>query len=51
MVLDLISALSAERIEASKRRETRPLWQLLICFTYLVQYHTDPSEGELIKRL
>jgi hypothetical protein len=50
MVLDLISALSAERIEASERKETRPLWQLLVCFTYLMQYHTDPSERELIKK-
>ena len=40
MVLDLIAALNAERTEASERKETRPLWQLLVCFTYLMQYQT-----------
>jgi hypothetical protein len=50
MVLDLVSALSAERIEASERKETRPLWQLLVCFTYLSQHRTPPTERELIRR-
>ena len=50
MVLDLVSALGAERIEASERKETRPLWQLLVCFTYLLQHQTLPTERELIKK-
>jgi hypothetical protein len=50
MVLDLVSALSTERIEASERKETRPLWQLLVCFTHLLQHQTPPTERELIKK-
>jgi hypothetical protein len=49
MVLDLIAALDFERTEARERKESRPLWQLLVCFTYLMQYHTRPSDRDLIK--
>jgi hypothetical protein len=47
MILDLVAALDSERIEAGERKETRPLWQLLVCFTYELQYR--PVKRELIK--
>ncbi|MDR4504125.1 MAG: TIR domain-containing protein [Candidatus Scalindua sp.] len=50
MVLDLINGLSHERVEATERKETRPLWQLLVCFTYLMQHQTPPADRDLIKK-
>ena len=38
-VLDLISCVNAEQVEALETFETRPLWQLLVCFTYYLGDH------------
>ena len=49
MALDLIGALGHERLEASERKETRPLWQLLVCFTYVMQNEVSSTDSNLIK--
>ena len=50
MVLDLVAALNAERVEANEHKETRPLWQLLVCFTYLVRHSANPLDKDLIRK-
>lgn len=51
MVLDLTHALNLERDhnKAAERKETRPLWQLLVCFTFLMRVQIPRSDRSLIK--
>ena len=48
-VLDLVSCVNAEQIEAMATTETRPLWQLLVCFTYLLGEEPQSERSELIR--
>lgn len=49
MALDFVVALRREKIEAATRRETRPLWQLLVCVGRLMQLGIDRSDAEVIQ--
>jgi len=51
MVLDLIVALRAEHAYAEEKLQTRPLWQLLVCFSALLnRSDTVASDKELIRK-
>ncbi len=51
MVLDLIVALRAEHAHAVEQLQTRPLWQLLVCFAALLsRSDTVTSDKELIRK-
>jgi hypothetical protein len=49
LVPDLINCLTRERRLASEAKETRPLWQLLVCFTALVRKGIDARSRDLIR--
>ncbi len=49
MALDFVAALRREKVEAASRRETRPLWQLLVCVGTLMRLAIDRSEAEVIR--
>jgi hypothetical protein len=49
MALDFVAALRRERVEAATRRETRPLWQLLMCVGTLMRLTIDRSEAEVVR--
>jgi hypothetical protein len=49
MALDFIAALRREKAEAVSQRETRPLWQLLVCIDRMIQLHVDPSDLQVIQ--
>ena len=46
---DLITSLFRERRIASQQKETRPLWQLLVCFTKLLKFPLDKRSKEAIQ--
>lgn len=48
-VFDLISCVNGEQVEALKTYETRPLWQLLVCFTYFLRDHPRSDTSEIIR--
>jgi hypothetical protein len=49
MALDFVAALRREKTEAETRRETRSLWQLLVCVGRLMQLNIDRSDAEVIR--
>lgn len=49
MALDFVAALRREKVEAASRRETRPLWQLLVCIDRLIRLHVDPNDVQVIR--
>lgn len=49
MALDFVAALRREKVEAATRRETRPLWQLLVCVGRLMQLGIDRSDTAVIR--
>jgi hypothetical protein len=51
MGLDLIEALAMERSEAVKHKKTRPLWQLLVCFTILLSSKASSTTDRNLIRL
>ena len=46
---DLVNCLTRERRLASEQKETRPLWQLLMCFTELLSKELDSKSRGLIQ--
>lgn len=49
LVAELIICLNREREEAKQRKETRPLWQLLVCFTLLLEKGVNSEDRTLIQ--
>jgi hypothetical protein len=49
LMAELVICLNREREEARQRKETRPLWQLLVCFTSLLKKGVDSEDKELIR--
>ncbi|WP_422080264.1 toll/interleukin-1 receptor domain-containing protein [Ulvibacterium sp.] len=43
IILDFLSSLKIEKQEAIKNKETRPLWQLLVCIELLSELDNDVS--------
>jgi hypothetical protein len=48
MALDFVTSLRREKDEAANRKETRPLWQLLVCIGKLLRLDINRSEVEVI---
>jgi hypothetical protein len=48
-IYDLISSVNSEQIEAIKTNETRPLWQLLVCFSLFMQDHPQSDTTEIVR--
>ena len=49
MALDFVTSLRREKVEAATRRETRPLWQLLVCVGKLLTLDIDRGDVEVIQ--
>jgi len=49
MALDFVTSLRREKVEAATRRETRPLWQLLVCVGELLTLDIDRGDVEVIQ--
>ncbi len=50
MALDFVTSLRLEKVEAATRRETRPLWQLLICLGELMRLGISRADVEVIRK-
>lgn len=49
MSLDFVTALRREKAEAVTRRETRPLWQLLVCVGELMRFDVDRCDVDVVR--
>ena len=49
VALDFVACLRRERREAELRKETRPLWQLLVCIGLLMELGLNRTDSDLLR--